>query len=256
MSLLKRIRTFQLTTTGLRIIGMLFLSAATYGIMLQTKLIGTGYMTNTHLLNLLEENPDVMAGITLSLVMQLIGTCALPIFVFLLVEGAIHTSNYGKYILRVLGLAVVCQLPYNMITTGSTMYMTRLNPVFFFFLCLIMLYFFRSFSQRTAKHILIKVIAFIGVYLWSNMLGVEHGACCVILCFVMWALRGKQNLQTFIGILVMFLCCIFSVFYMAGLIGFLALHFYEGNKGEENRLVNYLAYPVILMACGLMMGLM
>ena len=59
-----------------------------------------------------------------------------------------------------------------------------------------------------------------------------------------------------IGILVMFLCCIFSVFYLAGLIGFLALHFYEGNKGEENRLVNYLVYPVILMACGLMMGLM
>ena len=36
----------------------------------------------------------------------------------------------------------------------------------------------------------------------------------------------------------------------------MALHFYEGNKGEENRLVNYLAYPVILMACGLMLVMM
>lgn len=253
MSLLKRIRAFQLTTTGLRIIGMIFLAAATYGTMLQTKVLGIGYMNNTQLLDMLEANPEVMSGISLALVMQLIGACAIPIFVFLLVEGAVHTSHYGKYILRVLGLAVVCQLPYNMITTGTTMYMTRLNPVFAMFMCLIMLYFFRSFTQKTAKHILIKVVALVGVYLWSNMLGVEHGACCVILCAVMWALRGKQNLQTFIGILVMFLCCIFSIFYLAGLIGFMALHFYEGNKGGENRLVNYLAYPVILMACGLIM---
>ena len=256
MSLLKKIRTFQLTTTGLRIIGMLFLAAATYGTMLQTKVLGVGYMTNTHLLNLLEENPEVMAGISLALVMQLIGACALPVFVFLLVEGATHTSHFGKYILRVLGLAVVCQLPYNRITTGSVMYMTRLNPVFAMFMCLLMLYFFRTFTQKSAKNILVKVIAFLGVYLWSNMLGVEHGACCVILCAIMWILRGKQNMQTFIGILVMFLCCIFSVFYMAGLIGFLALHFYEGNKGVENRWANYLAYPVILMACGLMMAFM
>ena len=256
MSLLRKIRTFQLTTTGLRIIGMLFLAAATYGTMLQTKVLGIGYMNNTQLLDLLETNPEVMSGLSLAMVMQLIGACALPVFVFLLVEGATHTSHYGKYLLRVLGLAVACQLPYNMITTGSTMYMTRLNPVFAMFMCLVMLYFFRSFTQKNAKHILIKVIAFIGVYLWSNMLGVEHGACCVILCAVMWILRGKQNMQTFIGILVMFLCCIFSVYYMAGLIGFLALHFYEGNKGEENRLVNYLAYPVLLMACGLMMVMM
>ena len=256
MSLLKKIRAFQLTTTGLRLIGMLFLAAATYGTMLQTKVLGTGYLNNTQLLDMLEANPEVMSGISLALVMQLIGACAIPIFVFLLVEGASHTSHYGKYILRVLGLAVACQLPYNMITTGTTMYMTRLNPVFAVLLCLIMLYFFRTFTQKTAKHILIKVVAFAGVYLWSNMLGVEHGACCVILCAVLWALRGKQNMQTFIGILAMFLCCIFSIFYMAGLIGFMALHFYEGNKGEENRLVNYLAYPVILMACGLMLVMM
>ena len=38
---------------------------------------------------------------------------------------------------------------------------------------------------------------------------------------------------------------------MAAPMGFLAIHFYNGEKGEENRLVNYLAYPVILLAVGL-----
>lgn len=252
MSLLRKIRTFQLTTVGIRIIGMIFLAAGTYGTMLQTKVLGAGYMTNTQLLNLLEENPQVMSSISMSLVMQMFGACALPIFIFLLVEGATHTSSYGKYFLRVLGLAVACQLPYNLVTTGNLWYMTRMNPVFALVMCMILLYFFRNYTQKTAQHILLKTVAIIGVYLWSNMLGVEHGACSVILCAVLWALRGKTNMQTFVGIAVMFACSIFSMYYMAGVLSFLALHFYEGNKGDENRLVNYLAYPVILVVCGLM----
>ncbi len=256
MSLMKKIRAFQLTSTGVRLFGMLFLAAGTYGTMLQTKAIGIGYMSNTDLLNMLESNPEIMARVSLALAMQLIGACALPIFVFLLVEGVTHTSSFAKYMLRVLGLAVLCQLPYNLITTGNLMYMTRLNPVFAMFMCMIMHYFFRTYRQKTGKHVLIKILAFVGVYLWSNMLGVEHGACCVILCLVMWGLRGKPNLQTFIGIAVMFACTIFSMFYLASIISFLALHFYEGKKGEENRLVNYLAYPVILAVCGAMLVFM
>ena len=33
--------------------------------------------------------------------------------------------------------------------------------------------------------------------------------------------------------------------------GFMPIHFYRGEKGEENRLLNYLAYPVLLLAAGL-----
>lgn len=256
MNLMNRIRRFQLTTTGLRIIGTIFLAAGTYGAMMQTRLLGAGNMTNNQLLDLIEQNPDVMAGSALSLVLQMLGACALPVFVFMLVEGVIHTSHYGKYMLRVLGLAVLCQLPYNLVMTGNLLYMNRMNPVYALFMCMIMLYFFRTFTQKNVKHILLKIVAFVGVYLWSNMLGVEHGPCCVILAAVLWVFRGKINLQTFIGILVMFCCSIFSMYYLAGIFGFLVIHFYEGNKGEENRLVNYLAYPVILLTCGLMMVFM
>lgn len=252
MSLLRKIRTFQFTTTGIRIIGMLCLAAGTYGAMIQTKLLGVGNMTSNQLLTMMEQSPEIMSGVGLSLMLQMAGACALPLFVFLLVEGATHTGNYGKYMLRVLGLAVACQLPYNLLMSGNLWYMSRMNPVFALFMCMIMLYFFRNYREKNAKHILLKIVAFIGVYLWSNMLGIEHGACCVILCGILWVFRGKPNLQTFIGILVMFGCVIFSLYYLAGLLSFLALHFYEGKKGEENRLVNYLAYPVILLVCGLM----
>ena len=37
------------------------------------------------------------------------------------------------------------------------------------------------------------------------------------------------------------------MFYMASPMGFLAVHLYNGEKGEQNRLVNYLTYPALLL---------
>ena len=50
------------------------------------------------------------------------------------------------------------------------------------------------------------------------------------------------------GAVAALVCSVFSLFYMASPMGFLAVHFYNGEKGPDNRTVNYLAYPVLLLA--------
>lgn len=252
MNLMKKIGVFQFSSTGIRVCGMLFLLAGTCGAMMQTNLLGAGNMTNSQLLMALEQNTSLMESATMTLALQALGSAALPIFVFLLVEGATHTSSYGRYFLRVLCLALLCQLPYNLVMSGSLGTITRLNPVFALVMCMIMLYFFRRYAAKKIGNVLIKLLAVFGVFLWSIILGVDHGACCVILTAVLWVLRGKSNLQTFAGIMVVFGCSIFSMYYLAAPIGFLILHFYEGKQGSENRLVNYLSYPAILLVCGIM----
>lgn len=256
MNLMKRIGRFQFTTTGIRTCGMLFLVASVCGVAIQTSVLGSGNMNSTQLLNALEQNTGMMKSVTLSFVLQAAGSSALPIFCYLLVEGATHTSAFGKYLLRVLGLAALSQLPYNLVTTGSLLATTALNPVFAMVMCLVMLYFFRRFAEKTAVNTMMKLLAILGVFLWVGMLGIEHGHTCVILVAMLWALRGRPNLQTFLGIMILFLCMVFSVFYLIAPVGFLILHFYEGEQGSENRLVNYLAYPVILLAGGLLTILM
>jgi len=251
MNLVKKIGLFQFTTRGIRICGMLFLMAGAVGAMLQTSVLGAGNLTNNQLMLALEQDSSLMGKVTLSLMLQALGSCALPIFARLLVEGGVHTSNFGKYFLRVLGLAVLCQLPYNLLMGGSLLAFTRLNPVFALVMSMIMLYFFRRYSDKKAANTLIKLIAVLGVFMWTGFLGIEHGQCCALLVAEIWALREKPNLQTFAGILLVFCCMIFSVFYLLAPVGFLVLHFYEGELGDENRIVNYLAYPVILLACGL-----
>lgn len=252
MNLMRKIRTFSFTTTALRVFGALFLMSGLMGILMQTQVLGTGTMTGEQLLELMVSDTSAATLVAISLVFYSLEACAVPLYAFLLVEGATHTSNFGKYMARVLGLAILCQLPYNLVTTGDVMVMQNLNPVFAIVMSMVMLYFFRRFSEKKLEHFVIKALAVIGTFLWSNMLGISHGAVCVLLTAVLWALRGKENLQTLAGMIVAFASCIFSLFYIAAPISFLILHFYEGEKGNSSRLVNYGVYPALLVTFGIL----
>ena len=46
-------------------------------------------------------------------------------------------------------------------------------------------------------------------------------------------------------------CSVFSPFYLLSPMVFILLHFYKGQKGEENEALKYAAYPAILLAVGL-----
>lgn len=246
MSLLRKIRTFSLSASALRVCGMLLLVVGIAGSVIQRTMLGLGEMTNSQLLELMAD-PAVMSNATIALVCQVLEACAVPIFAFLLVEGASHTGNFGKYLCRVLGVAVISEIPYNLVTGGSWLALGSRNPAFAMVMCLVMLYFFRRYPGKKGGHIVIKAMAVICVYLWSNMLGITHGACCVLLTAVLWALRGRQNLQTVAGIMIMLCSSIFSLVYPMGMLSFLIIHFYNGERGAGgNRAVNYLCYPVLL----------
>lgn len=252
MNLMRKIRTFSFTTAALRVFGALFLMSGLMGTLMQTQLLFTGAMTGEQLLEVMVTDSSAATLVAISLVFYCLEACAVPLYAFLLVEGATYTTNFGKYMARVLGLAVICQFPYNLVMTGNLMSMQNLNPVFAAVMSMIMLYFFRRFTGKQLGHVAIKALAVIGTFLWSNMLGISHGAVCVLLTAVLWALRGKENLQTLAGMIVAFASCIFSLFYIAAPISFLILHFYEGEKGNSSRLVNYGVYPALLVTFGIL----
>jgi hypothetical protein len=174
--------------------------------------------------------------------------CAIPIFAFLLVEGVQNTSNLNKYLVRVVGLAFLCEIPYNLAMTGAFWDTSSRNPVFGLAFGMGMLYLFRLYGDNTISRRLLRVAITAAAVLWPMMLRIQDGACCVIMVAVFWLCRDKKQFRTFAGCAAGAICSLLSIYYLAIPMAFMAIHFYRGEKGEENKVINYLAYPALLIA--------
>lgn len=126
-----RKRSSGISSNGLRTWGMFFLLAGMLGkSILQNGLLNLGAVSFGQLLEQMQTSRAAMLYATLALLLQAMETCAVPIFAFLLVEGVEHTSSLRNYALRVAGLAVLSELPYNLATSGKLLDTTSRNPVF------------------------------------------------------------------------------------------------------------------------------
>jgi len=191
-------------------------------------------------------NPDAFGIATLALVLQAMESCAVPVFCYLLVDGFLHTGDYAKYLIRVLLTAAISEIPYNLAIDGKLLVMSSRNPMFGLVLCLIMLNLFRQYEARGMKNTVIKICIFLAALVWANMLKIQDASCCVLVSAVLWLVRNNQNYRTLIGCSASVGCMLFSPFYVAAPMGFMAIHFYNGEKGEESRIMRYAMYPVIL----------
>jgi len=232
--------------------GMLFAALGVMGRgVLQNRLLGLGETTPQALLEAMQASDSTMAIATVSLVCQALETCAIPFFALLLVEGFRHTSDFRKYLLRVLGAAVLSEIPYNLAMSGKLVDLSSRNPVFGVALALVMLYFYSRFSGKSGKDLAIKALITLAALLWPVMLGITFGSALVLTAAVMWIFREKPLQRNIGGACAVILCSLSSPFYLAAPMGVLGAHFYNGEKGEDNRLINYLAYPVLLLFVGL-----
>jgi hypothetical protein len=184
---------------------------------------------------------------TAALVLQAVETCAIPIFLFLLVEGVGHTGNVGKYFLRVLGLAFLSEIPYNLAMSGKLWEPATRNPVFAMAVSLALFYFLKRYQGASPLHLVVKLFVFTAAMLWVGFLGVEYGPAILVLAVVLWLLRLHAKFRILGGAATAAVCSLFSPYFMASAMSFLILHFYNGQKGKENRLAGYLTYPILLL---------
>lgn len=238
-----------LSGNALRIVGLLCLVLGVAGrCLIQNRMLGMANTTGSELLALLNQKPELMTMATVALVLQMIYCCAVPVFAFLLVEGFCHTGNYRKYLMRVLVIAAVSELPYNLAMGGGLLVTDSRNGVFALAIGLVVLYFYRRYREKTGRNFVVKALVTVAAVLWIGMLRVDDGLATLLLICVVWALRPKTNFRTLGCCAAAIGCTLISPYYALAPLSFIATHFYNEEKGSGNRILSYLAYPAILLA--------
>lgn len=125
---------------------------------------------------------------------SLLGRMAYPIFAFLLVEGFFHTQNLWQYLLRLVGLAVVSEIPFNLFYGGSIIYPLHQNVIWTFIIALLFLILLEEFKEQFGflpMLIFSPIPAFLGYFL-AQVLFTDYYGAGVLIILVFYLFHGKH----------------------------------------------------------------
>ena len=201
MERLNEQRSGGLTSYGLRLWGLFFAAVGIIGrCILQRALLGVGTLSSMELFALMDSSDTMMIVATAALVMQVLETCAVPLFAFLLVEGFQRTGDVKNYFVRVLAVALISEIPYNLAMSGKVLDMNSRNPAFGLVLAMLVLFFYSHFDGRSFGHIMAKIVAVLGALLWGGMLRLDpNGLCLALVVCALWIFRKNELYRNFAG---------------------------------------------------------
>ncbi len=169
-----------------------------------------------------------------------VGRLAFPIFVYLLVEGAVHTRHRKAYGLRLLLFALLAEIPFDLALSGRWSYLGYQNVLFtLLFIYLTLCGIQASFQQPV--RLLLWVLAGCGA---AQVFRTDYGAFGVILAVLLYWTRGSGRQLMSGALLVALESC--RTWGMAAL-AFIPLAFYDGKRGRwPGRYFFYVFYPAHL----------
>lgn len=166
-----------------------------------------------------------------------IGRIAFPIFAFLIVEGFVHTSNFKKYMGRLIAFGIISEIPYNLLVSGKLIDFSRQNVFWTFVIGLIMLY----FVKKNTVLILNNAFLIMGI-IFSVLLRTDYSIYGIGLIYIFYVFKYDKRVMLVFATLVSLIS--------GGVQRFAALatifiFFYNGERGLEasdNKYMKYMFY--------------
>lgn len=199
---------------------------------------------------LIYPNLDGDILLNISDLFDIIGRVAFPIFAFLLVEGFFKTKNRGKYLITLLIFGFISEIPFDMFTSGIFFNPNWNNIMFTLALVLITIWVIDVLKKKMEglPKIIWYFISFLIVavmcYVSMNLsLDYEHHAILVGYFFYIFHEKPIWAIP-----------CSFISMYKEpwALLGFCLTITYNGERGKQNKLLNYCFYPVHLLILGIL----
>ena len=203
---------------------------------------------------LLDSSPHMMVLSGAILILEALATCGVVLFSAMVLEGVRCTSGIQKYLARVGILALVSEIPYDLLMTGRPFAMEAQNPAFGLLVAVITVYYWNLFAGRGGKNLLIRLAVLGAALIWCSLLKVEYGLPLLICTLVLWLFREDPSRWGIGGMLAGGLCILISPFFLAAPMGAMILHFYHGEDCRSDWA--YPAYPMLLLLGWILTALM
>ena len=205
---------------------------------LQLKLLGW-FFTLFHLASLLlypeGDGPAAM-------ILSFIGYMALPIFAFLLVEGFAYTESRIRYVLLLLGAAVLTEPFYDYWHCGVWFDFDGSNGqniLFAYVIGVVQLYFISSMGTRSPIRTVLTVIMVISCAIWMDILNIPCGSSIQLLIGAFYLLHERPRIKNWVAAAL----ALFRLITPALMIPVLTR--YDDEPGEYNKYIFYIAYPLV-----------
>ena len=123
-----------------------------------------------------------------------IGRIAFPIFAFLIVEGIHHTTNIKKYMLRLFVFAIISEIPFNLMSSGSLINPFHQNVLWTFLIAMIGIVLIEKVKAKLSYFWLIplSMIIVIICYLLGTLLMLDYHGEGVLTVFTFYYFYGNK----------------------------------------------------------------
>lgn len=179
---------------------------------------------------------------------RIIGRLAFPIFCFLLVEGAVHTRNMKKYILRMGIFALISEVPFDLAFYHRLVYTGHQNVFFTLGLGLLAIWFLEHpIEQLDIPDVLYKLLVIIAAGLIAEFFNTDYGFTGIAVICIFYYLRGQPQLKYPIAAIL--LAAMGGVEFYA-VLALIPILLYNGQRGRQTKVMQYgfyIFYPAHLL---------
>lgn len=187
---------------------------------------------------------------TISNIFDIVGRIAFPLFCFFLVEGFFKTRNRKKYLLNLLLFGVISEVPFDMFTTASFFNTNWQNVMFTLALVLVTIWIIdilKAKMQSKPKVLwYIVSLLIVGVMcIFAMMLSLDYEHHAILIGYFFYLFHDMPIFSIPFGYASMFK-------EPWALLGFGLTLTYNGERGRQNKMLNYLFYPVHLLILGIL----
>lgn len=174
-------------------------------------------------------------------ILRIIGRLAFPIYCFLLVEGAMHTRDIRKYELRLLGFALISEIPFDLAFRGGLFRLDHQNVFFTLFLGVVAVD-----VAKQCKNKLSAVLIFMLMIILAEFLNTDYGGKGIVFILCYYLLYDRKIVKQIMFVLEDILLYGVGIQAYASL-AVVPMLLYNGRKGPSLKYFFYAFYPLHLL---------